>query len=233
MARKRPPTSKKQAGRQAAGTGEDAFAATVLEWAAWARDRTQLLVAGVVILVVVAFGLIYLVNQRSNRLTRAAQELEDVRLAANFLPAQDARTELRAFIGRFEGTPYALESYLMLAKLHLQENQADSAIAVLQEIAPAYGSPLEIQATFLLAAAHEEAGRWTDAAALYDELLVRARFSFQEQEAAEGLARAHIARGDRAAAIAAYESVLATLAPDDPDRARYEMRLAELEAQAL
>ncbi|MEX2294883.1 MAG: tetratricopeptide repeat protein [Gemmatimonadota bacterium] len=234
MARKRPSNSKNQPPRSgAAVSGEDAIAATVLEWTVRARQNTQLLIAGAVVLVVVFFGLIYLVNQRSDRLTRAAAELEQVRAAASFLPAQDARNELRAYIGRFEGTPQALESYLMLAELHLHESQPDSAIAVLQEIVPEYGSPLEVQATFLLATAFEEAGRWTDAAALYEALMAQARFSFQEEEAAEGLARAHIARGDRAAAIAAYESLLALLEPDDPDRARYEMRRAELEAQAL
>jgi predicted negative regulator of RcsB-dependent stress response len=173
------------------------------------------------------------VNQRSDRLTRAAEELEQVRAAASFLPSQEGRAELRAYIGRFEGTPYALEGTLMLAELHLQESQADSAIAVLQEVAPAYGDPLEVQATFLLATAFEEAGQWTEAATLYEELMAEARFSFQEEEAAEGLARAHVARGDRAAAIEAYEALLAALEPDDPDRARFEMRLAELEAQAL
>jgi predicted negative regulator of RcsB-dependent stress response len=234
MARKRPSSSKKQRARSTGVTSsEDVVTASVLTWTAWARERTQLLAVAGVLLVVVVFGLIYMVNQRSDRLSRAAAELVDLRGAATFLPAQEIAAEIRAYADRFEGTPYALEALLMLGEVHLDAAQPDSAIATLEGIAPAYGGPLEIQATFLLATSYEEAGRWSDAAAIYEELIDEARFSFQEQEATEGLARAHIARGDRDAAIAAYESILASLESEDPDRAEFEMRLAELQAQRL
>lgn len=233
MAKRRPTSTNPRSSKGTSSGGDDAFTAAILEFLAWARQRTQLLATALVVAVVAVFATIYLINQRSTRLAQAAAELEAVRSVAAFQAGTEARAEIRAYIERFDGTPYALEAYLVLGELYLEDGQADSAVVALEEIAPAYREPLEVQATFLLATALEEAGRWSDAAALYDELLARAEFNFQAREAAEGLARTHIARGDRQAAIGAYQTILEALPANDPQRGRYEMRLAELEAQSL
>jgi predicted negative regulator of RcsB-dependent stress response len=191
-----------------------------------------LVVVGVVAVLGVVAA-VYTVGQRSTRLDRAAAELETVQFAAMVQEPAAASAEVRAYIDRFSGTPYAIEAYLILGQLHLENGEPASAIAALEEIVPGYRSPLEVQATFLLATALEEAERWEDAASLYRQLLDRVELGFQRREAAEGLARAHLARGDRPAAIEAYRSILSMLAGTDPERARYERRLAELEAQSL
>jgi len=228
MAKRRPSSSKKAPTSR--GSEEDAFTARILEFLAWARHRTGLLVgAGIIGVVLVVGGLLWW-NQRSARLDMAAAELEMVQQWVMFTEPQAAQAEVREYIERFAGTPYALEARLLLAELHLDENQANEAISVLQAVAPAYRSPLQVQATFLLAVAFEEAERWDDAVSLYRELRDRAEYSFQEREAGEGLARTLLARGDREAAIDAYREVLALLEPGDPRRARYEMRIAELSA---
>jgi len=233
MANRRPPSSKRTSSRGAAGNADDAFTAGLLEFIGWARQRTQLLVAAAVILVVGVVGIVYMYNQRDSRLEQAAQELESAQLAAFMSGPAEGRAELRAFIDRFRRTPYAIEAYLLLAELHLEEGDAAGAVAALEEIVPAYRSPLEVQATFLLAVALEVAERWDDAAALYEELMDRADFTFQRREAAEGIARTHMARSDRAGAAEALGSILEALEPTDPQRAQYEMRLAELEALGL
>jgi tetratricopeptide (TPR) repeat protein len=120
---------------------------------------------------------------------------------------------------------------MVLARVHLIGNEdPTAAIAALEPVAPDYGGGLGTDATFLLAAAFEQAGRWDEAAATYEELRDRATYAFQRNEATEGLARSRLALGDTAAAVAAYEALLAGLEEDDPARLGYEMRLAELTA---
>jgi predicted negative regulator of RcsB-dependent stress response len=229
MAKRKPSPSRPKSA--ASASADDAFTAGILEFIAWARERTQLLVAALVVLILAVVGVVYGVNQRAERLSRAAEEFESLQMVAMIQEPPQARAEIRAYIDRFRGTPYALEAYLLLGELYLDDEQPAEAVAVLEEIAPAYRSPLEVQATFLLATALEEAARWEDAAALYEELMARTSFTFQKREAAEGLARAHLARGDRSAAIQAYHAILEALDAQDPQRRRYEMRVAELEAQ--
>jgi predicted negative regulator of RcsB-dependent stress response len=234
MAKRRPPTSRRSSGQgPASGNADDAFTAKILEFLLWARDRTQVLILAGVGAVVLIVGTFYFFNQRAERLNQAAQELEMVQFAAFTQEPQQGIAELRAYIDRFSGTPYALEAYLLMAELQLEDGQAEQAVAALQEIVPRYRSPLEVQATFLLAVALEEAERWEDASDLYEELLDRSTFTFQKREAAEGLARTHLARGNREAALEAYHSILEELDEDHPQRNRYEMRLAELEAQGV
>ncbi len=199
----------------------------------WARGRTQTVVAGSVVAVLLVAAVAYYLLQRSERLDLAAAELETIQFVALVMEGPQAEDELRAYIDRFSGTPYAIEAYLLLGEHFLQQEQPEAAVSALQEIGPSFRSPLHVQAAFLLAVAFEQAARSDDAAELYQELLDRAEFTFQEREAGEGLARAELARGNTEGAIAAYEAVLAVLDPEDPTRSRFEMRLAELRAQTL
>ena len=231
MAKKRrPPPSESSTPR---GTADDAFTARILEFVAWARHRAQVVVVASVLVVVLVVGGIVWYQQRSERLDQAAQELEMVQQAAVFMEPAEAQAQIHEYLERFDGTPYAIEARLILAELYLEEGDPGEAIQVLQAVAPGFRSPLAVQATFLLAVAFEEAEAWSDAADTYQELQNRAQFTFQQREATEGLARVHLAISDRPAAILAYETLLAELDEDHPQRARYEMRLAELRAQEL
>ncbi|MSR23051.1 MAG: tetratricopeptide repeat protein [Gemmatimonadetes bacterium] len=208
----------------------DTFAAGILRFVGWARERAQVVVAAGVVAVLLVAALVYYALQRSRQLDLAAAELETVQVAA-LTPGPQAQDEIRAYIDRFSGTPYAIEAYLLLGDIYLRQDQAEAAIAALQEIAPSYASPLHVQVTFLLAVAYEQAERWDDAATLYQELLDRAEFPFEKREAGEGLARAELGRGNPTGAIAAYEDILAALDPDDPERGAFEMHLSEVRAQ--
>lgn len=226
MAKRSPSSSSRSSSR---GTADDAFTARILEFTAWARQNTQLLVVGIVVVVIGVVGTIYYLNQRSTQLERAAIELEVVHQAAAVQPAEEARAQLRAFLARYGGTPYGVEARLLLAELLLDDGRGEEAIQVLHEVAPSYRDPLRIQATFLLAVAYEEEERWGDAATVYRELRNRGEFSFQRREAAEGLARSLVAEGDTTGAASVLERLLADdVDEDDPARGYYEMRLAEL-----
>lgn len=228
MAKRRPrPTQP----RETSGSGEDAFTAGILNVVAWARERTQLLVISGTVVALLVAGTFYWFNQRGAQLDAAAQELEQLQQAVGFEDPATAVASVQGYLDRFGETQYGIEARMLLARVHLigQEDPA-AAIEVLEPVAPDFSSPLNVHATFMLASVFEQAERWAEAMQTYEELRTQAEFSFQRREAGEGLARTHLAQGDTAQAVQAYEEILTELDPEDANRARYEMRLAELTA---
>ena len=214
-------------------TDEDAFTARILELVIWARQRTQTLIVAGVVFVVLVVGTFYWSSQRSAQLDAAAGELEELQQTVGFEDPATFEASVQGYLDRFGGTPFAIEARLLLARVHLLSEGGDpnAAVEVMEAVAPDFGSPLALDATFMLAGALEQAGRWNEAIQIYEELLLRVEFSFQRVEAGEGQARSLLASGDSAGAVQALQSILDVLEPDDPDRPRYQMRLAELTAQ--
>ena len=229
MAKRRPSASKPASTRPS--SGEDAFTAAILELVRWSRERTQTLVLSGVAVILVATGIVYWINQRGAQLDAAAGELEALQQTVGVQDPATAEASIQGFLDRYEGTPFGIEARMLLARVQLVgADDPNSAVEVLQAVAPSYGSPLAVDATFMLGASLEQAERWIEAADIYEELLSRVDFSFQRVEAGEGLARSRLAQGDTAAAIEAYRSVLDELEEDALDRARFEMRVSELSA---
>ncbi len=226
MAKRRPTSS----GSAPRGTADDAFTARVLQFVVWARDRTEVLIAMVVLAVLLVGGGIYYYNQRTAQLQQAEVELQVIQRTLAFVEPSEGLQQLREFVAQYSGTPHATEARLALAELLLEENRPQEAVDTLSEVAPSYRDPLRLQATILLAVALEEAEDWPRAIEVYGELAERAEFSHQRRDAAEGLARSHLAQGDTAAAAAAYQRALEELDEGDEERRNYfEMRLAELQ----
>lgn len=222
---KRRPTSSRQTPK---GTADDAFAARVLEFWAWSRTRTELLVAMIVVVLVLVAGTVYYVNHRATQREAAAAQLENLQQASSFEDPVSVIGDFRNFLNRYGGTPYAAEGRLVLAELLLSEDRVGEAIEALEPIAPSFGDPLGLQATILLASALEEAEEWDRAAEVYESLSHDASFSHQRREATEGLARVRLAQGDSAAARAAYRRLLEEADLSTEARSYVEMRLAEI-----
>lgn len=214
-------------------TDEDAFTARILELVIWARRRAPTLVVYGVVLVVLVVGAFYWSNQRSGQLDAAAGELEELQQTVGFQDPATFEASVQGYLDRFGGTPFAIEARLLLARVHLLAEVSDpnAAVEALAAVAPDFSSPLALDATFMLAAALEQAGRWDEAIQIYEEILSQVEFSFQRVEAGEGQARSLLASGDSAGAVQVYQSILDALEPDDPDRPRHQMRLAELRIQ--
>jgi predicted negative regulator of RcsB-dependent stress response len=224
MAKKRRPSSRSTP----RGTADDTFTAGVLEFTAWARERTEVLIAGLVVVLLLVGGGLYWANQRAEQRARAAAELESLQQTVAFMETDEAIGDLRGYLARYGGTPYGGEARLVLGEILLEEGRADEAISVLQEMAPSFRNPLRIQATILLATAYEEAEQWAGAAEVYQALSRNAELSYQRRDATEGLARVHLAMGDSASAMDAYRRLLDEMEADEPARGYFEMRLAEL-----
>ncbi len=214
-------------------TNEDAFTARILELVIWGRRRAPTLVVYGVVLVVLVVGAFYWSSQRSAQLDAAAGELEELQQTVGFQDPATFEASVQGYLDRFGGTPFAIEARLLLARVHLLSEVSDpnAAVEVLAVVAPDFSSPLALDATFMLATALEQAGRWNEAIQIYEELLSEVEFSFQRVEAGEGQARSFLASGDSAGAVQVYQSILDELEPDDPDRPRHQMRLAELRIQ--
>lgn len=226
MAKKKGPAPGER--RTPPGTADDAFAVRVLEFTAWARDRTHVLVIAVAIAVLLVVGVVFWFGQRQQRMEQAAQELEEIQSAVLFEEAGQARAQLRTFLDRFGGTPYGVEARLLLAELLLADQDPEEAIRVLEAVAPSDRNPLRIQASILLGVAYEQAERWDDAEDLYGWLRQNAEFSFQRRSAGERLAQVLLVTGDSAGARDVLSEIVDDLEEGSPDRSYFEMRLAEL-----
>lgn len=232
MANRRPTSSKRPRPQsQVSGGGEDAFSAFVLNLTTWAGEHSRILVALAAVVVLAALGTFYWFNQRSAQLDAAAQQLESLQQEVGFDDPATATASIQGFLDRFGGTPYGVEGRMLMARVQLVGNSDPAtAITTLQAVAPDYDTPVGLEATFMLAAAFEQAERWDEAASIYSQLRTSAEFSFQKVNAGDGLARVRLAQGDTAAAIEAYRTILDQIEPDDQNRGEYEMDLAELTA---
>lgn len=215
-------------GGATSSTADDAFTSRILLFVAWAQRNPQTLIGSVVGIVLVVVGVLWFTGQRSGQLNEAAIQLEQVQQVVVSAPPEEAIAELQRYLVSFGRTPYGMEARLLLGERFLEAGDPQGAIEALSAVAPSFSDPLRIQATVLLAAAHEQAEDWSAAARIYADLKNRAEMTFQKQEAAEGLARAHLALGDTAAAVAAYQALLDSLDEGDLARSYVEMRLAEL-----
>ena len=210
------------------GTVDDAFTSRILLFIAWAQRNTQTLIIGVVTLVVLVVGSIWFFGQRAGTYEEAALQLEQVQQIAATAAPEEAAAEIERYLVRYGNTPYGIEARLVLAELHLEQGDPAAAIEALRPVAPGFRDPLRLQATFLLAVAFEQAEQWGDAVQVYSDLADRAEMNFQRQEATEGLGRAHLAAGDTAAAVAAFQRLAAEFEEGDPVRGYFQMRLQEL-----
>lgn len=232
MAKRRPSPNRSKKGQpQSAGSGEDAFSAAVLNTVRWSGEHSRLLVGVGTVLALVVLGTFYWFAQRRAQLDAAAQELESLQQEVGFQDPATAIASVQGFLDRFGGTEYEAEARMLLARVQLVGNDDPAtAIEALEPVARDYSTPVGIDATFMLAAAFEQAERWDEAATIYEQLRSRTQFSFQRTNAGDGLARVRLAQGDTAAAVGVYRTILEDLEPDDANRADYEMRVAELTA---
>ena len=231
--------AKKQGAKPNPETAEDALTARALGAWQWARENTQMvIVAGVVLAVAVGAG-IYYYDYQQNLQMQAAQELERIHQTMAAAQPQTARTELESFLSRFGDTSYGTEARLLLAELHLRQNQPAEAVTALEPAAENIGDPLSVQAAFLLGASYEEAGRPGDAESLYLRIAEEADLGFQTRQALSDAARIRAQQGNYAGAADLYRRILDDLqAVEEPpataesDRRTFQLRLAEMEAAA-
>lgn len=206
---------------------EDAFIAKVLEFTHWARTNREVLTLSMVVLALVVAGGVYYWNFSRQRDQSALFQLELIQNTIALDAKDDAKAMLRTFLEQYGASEYSQEGVLLLARLNLETGAAPVAVSVLEDADLSLRTPLGIQAAFLLGRAYEETGRWADAEALYLEIAEHTDLDFQIREALDSAARARLRQQNMAGAAELYQRILDTFEPNDPDRGKFEMRLAE------
>lgn len=209
---------------------EDVFVESVLEGSVWARTHGRtLLIAGIAAFLVLA-GALWYRSYQSNIQNAAAGELNLVRQTVLSGNKQLAVTDLKKYIAKYGKTSSGDEARTMLAQIHLSQNQPVEAAKAIEPIADDVKNGSA--AAFLLAAAYEAQNQTDKAEAEYLKIADKARFGFEKREALERAAGMRATKGNAAGAIELFDRALKTLPEDSPDRAIYEMRIAEIRGAA-
>lgn len=211
---------------------DDAFVSTTLQFGDWARDNSGALIVAVAIVAALLWGIVYYVGRRDELRAQASQELEAIHQTVGMGDREAAKQELGRFLDRFGDTRLALEARILLAEQYLRTGETAQAISALEPATESLGTPLSIQAGFLLASAYEEDGQPQRAEETYLRLAERADLQFQMREALADAARIRASRGDHEAAAELYRRILDTFEEGEQGRTVYEMRLAEVETAA-
>jgi predicted negative regulator of RcsB-dependent stress response len=228
---KRHPGSSRNRPRPKDPEDADVFVARTLEFSAWAKQNSQVLLAFVAAVALVVFLAVYYVNRSGERQMAAAQELEQVTSGLASGQVEQTKVELARYVERFENTPYAAEGRLVLAELHLDEGEPGQALQVLEASDLPLGDGLGTQIAILRARTLEALERFDEAARLYLEIADNAALAFQEVDALDDAARLRMQMGDWAGAAELYER-LVDISPDGSQAASlYQMRLAEARAR--
>lgn len=209
---------------------EDVFVESVLEGSVWAKNHGRiLLIAGIAAFLVLA-GALWYRSYQSNVHNAAAGELNLVRQTVLSGNKQLAVTDLKKYIAKYGKTSSGAEARTMLAQLHLSMGQPAEAGKAIEPIAGDVKNGSA--AAFLLAAAYEAQNQSDKAEQEYLKIADKARFGFEKREALERAAGMRMTKGNPSGAIELFDRALKTLPEDSPDRAVYEMRIAEIRGAA-
>lgn len=212
---------------------DDVFVAGVLETGVWAKQHQRTLIIAGITLAVAVTALVLWLNHRSNLREQAAVELTQVRAGAMAGTPELAIRDLEQYLATYGGTPSGAEARLMLGRLYLEVGRAQDAIDVVRPAARNVGTDMGVNATFLVAAAHEVAGEPHRAEEVYMRVGNGGRFLFQRQEALDHAARLRLQRGDVAGAVQLYERLVDMTPATSQDRQIFELRLGEARALAV
>jgi predicted negative regulator of RcsB-dependent stress response len=225
-----------RSGRPArAPDSEDAVIARALEFSQWAQRNARILVIATILGILLIGGTIYYRSYQAERAERAAADFMALEQTAAAAPDPTlVAADLERFASRYDGTAYADEARVLLARIRLEEGQIEQAIPPLEAAARRMGrTGIGGQAGLLLAAAHEQAGNLEAADATYLRVSREARFDFERQQALEAAAMLRQTAGNYAGAAELYRQLAAEAEAGSMERSIFEMRLAEAEQQAL
>lgn len=209
---------------------DDVFVTKTLAFGDWARENSGTLIVAIAVLGVLLWGIVYYAGYQEDLHAQASQELEAIHQTIGMGDREAAKQELGRFLERYGETDLATEARILLAEQYLRTGEPAQAISTLEPAAGSLDTPLGVQAGFLLASAHEEAGQPDSAEELYLRLAERADLQFQTREALSDAARIRTSQGELEGAAELYRRILDTFEEGEQGRSLYQMRLAEVEA---
>ncbi len=195
----------------------------------WVQSHTrQVAIAGIL---VVALGLgawlwrqsrVARERNASLALLTAAQTIQSGNIAL-------AQSDLESLVSRYEGTNAAAQAAFELANIYYGQGQYDRGIAVLQKLAETSEDPLvKAMAENGVAAGHEGAGKFADAAGHYRRAAELTRLEDEREIYLANAARAYQAAGNKNEAVAVWRELIES---EGTQAAEARVRLGELTAE--
>lgn len=208
---------------------DDAVMLRAAELSAWAQKNARMIMTAAVVVLLTVGGFLYYRMYQASRAERAAAQFLQVGQAAATGEGAQARTELQAFIRRYDGTREADEARVMLGGIFLKENQPRQAVAPLREVAGG-DSPLSFQARMLLGAALNRDGKRAEAIQTYLDAAGDADLQYQRNEALNEAALLREQAGDWRGAAELYQRMLQDAEKGSMDESILQMRLTEAQS---
>ena len=196
---------------------------------AWVQGHVrQVAIAGVL---VVAAGLgVWLWRQsQAARERNASIDLLSVSQTMQSGNVALAQSDLEKLVGRYAGTNAAAQAAFELATIYYGQGQYDRGIALLEKLAESSDDGLvKAMAENGIAAGHEGAGRFADAAAHYRRAADLTRLPDERDVYLANAARAYQAAGNKTEAIALWRRLIDS---EGTQAAEARVRLGELMAE--
>jgi TolA-binding protein len=175
----------------------------------WVAHHQRQLTIGAVAIVLLGFGVWFTRETQIRKQEFAARELSQARVAAGAGNFQLAASDLTRIIASYGNTPAGQEAVILLANVHMQQQQPGLAVAELQDFLD--GGPQRefvAAAAGLLGSALEEMGDLGRAADAYSQAVEATPYGLIRADHLLNVARVAWAMGDTTRAAAAFERVI-------------------------
>ncbi len=194
----------------------------------WYQQRQRHLVAGLVILAVLALVGWFVMASGKRKEQFASRSLNQARAAAEAGNLPLASSELQKLIAAYKGTDAASEAVITLNQVRMINGQSELAVVGLREFLAGKPEPQYVTpATGLLAAALENSKHWIEAANAYTQASNAGEVDYLQAKYLVDAGRAFREGGRPEDAAKAYRTVLQKY-PKAPSATEAEVRLAEL-----
>lgn len=215
-----------------ADASDDAVAERLFALLAWSKRNARALIIATAVVAGGSVGAIVYGNVQRVQRAQAAASLNEARSTAASGNHALAIRDLEAFLQRFGRTDAAQEARVLLAQLHLVQGEPAKAIEILAPMAGKADPSIFASAGILLGIAYEQSGNAQQAEATFLRVGERAAMEFQRREALEHAARLRLEQGQPARAAELFQRLRDQAPIASPERALYDLRLAEARARA-
>ncbi len=194
----------------------------------WYQRRQRHLLAGLVILAVLALVAWFVMASGRRKEEFAARSLNQARAAAEAGNLPLASSELQRLISAYKGTDAASEAVITLNQVRMVNGQSELAAVGLKEFLATKPKPQYVPpATGLLGAALENSKQWVEAANAYTQASTASDVDYLKAKYLVDAGRAYTEGGKPEEAAKAYRAVLQKF-PKAPSATEAEVRLAEV-----
>jgi len=209
---------------------DDVVMMRAAELAEWARKNARAVMYTTAAVLLAVVGVLYYNIYKTQRAERAATAYLQVQAGLPNDTTQAIRA-LQNFTAQYPGTTEADEARIATAQILLSKGDAARAITALRPAADG-GTPVSLQARYVLGAALAQAGKRQEAISTYQELANDAKLGYLKRDALNQVALLREQANDWKGAAEIYTQMLDGLDKGSAERQIVELHLAEAQARA-